>query len=1773
MADEAAFNLSAAISLQLATGAGAALRKQIDNIKNIEVPVTFKDVSASEQEKLIKKALKPIPIKVKFDRESVRANLTEEVLLGMMTKAQKNIVIPIKIQWDKDTAAKLQEVQKNIEKLTKYADKLKKASGVNNVNTGVAAPITAGGKAAKAAVDDVDELIGSLKKLSKQSKDATFGDVQKGKNFFQQAEAQIDRLAKKLKGLGASDGLSKLKEKFQGIGGDESARNNLLRSLTTLFKGLTDVKDAEEQVKAAGKNLGKSFNMTDALKGVKETRESITSLFDSMASSDPNTFSISMISSVRKMQKSIGQSINIAGKDLRAFDSLLSSLNQKKAIAKDAKNTESVKNIGKLIQEVKDQYKSGASVSDIKSSARFQELNALLGNLKYIEQGAKRAEIAMDNLTRKASKELKASKGGQLLGLDATATFIGRQAGRDIRKTSDPAEIAKIVDIAKNAYNEVAQRADKVNRQFDRLESQIIKFEESDFTNAANSLKNYRAELEKLVLAGTSIPDIDNSVTRELAKAANIQGLDAKINTAVRQIERLKSVLDFSAVDDVSGAKAQLEALKTSLQSQSGKYAGLTTDSLNKNVASDLFDIRAAQRFNETLDNSVQKIRNVGAANENLGVEKIYSKYADDLEKQGRRIANSASSMGEKLAELRRTTDKNLINAKFDSEGGFFGSVAKSAGLAIKRLGAFLVLAQSLYSIQSVFTSVLSDAVKVDKEFVRLEQVFNKSFSGSQLTEQLKETKNQVTELAKTLGVSALEVANSAQTLAQAGIEGRDLKILLDTIAKSQLGPSFGNASETAEASIAIFRQFNLTAEGTKKALGGINQLSAQYAVEAKGITEAIRRAGGVFAAAGDDVGSFAAAFTLVKQKTREADESIATGLRNVAQRLQTSAIQKKLKEALGVNLVDNGEFVGFEESITRIGTALKGVSKQSTLFAQVREIIGGQRQGGRVNPLLEDFEEFEKLKKTFSDGADSIEKDMEVAFNSIENKLLRARGAFEQFVIEIINSDFVKFLVEGFTQITTLATNMLRVLNSVPGAIIAIGVAAKALSNSRFVGQALLSQIVPRTTLLKGKNKGGPIGFNSGGANGFIPGGGPNRDSILAYLTTGEYVLKRKAVKKYGRTFLDNLNDGSINANKGGLIPGFVGGGFISKLFSGKKRKTEKIIQNIRDREAAREYLHPAVVAEMKGLSKSEILTRATQNADTYGNRSESAINIREEYRKNLKTAGKDDPNIEKLRNAGVNIPPSLLRQGADQKSIYGHFAAKDVLKTPEYLNSKFNRRSSEVRNSYFSQDQDAKTGRKNAYLEYKDRQSRKNKQPSKPSQSIFSKIVDSGANLSKNVISSFQQGIKKGTDKVKSAIPSSSGIKGMVDKIKGIPTALKGLRGAAKGLPTLPTSVAAPISGPKSTHLGVLAGLLKSGGLDIKNDNLSNIVKEFKTGNIDRGKRIRDGYANPLKREIGIKDITSKNAGGRAVHELAHLLETNLSAKAVKSTVNKLPKEFKESVKARVLSQSNNYGKEGSKGFNSRLNKEIFAEAVRATAGGSSQANNKGFIQLEKQLNSLGVNVIRPQKSDQPIDPSRARRANTPLSRKRANASTYGPVFSSAAQEAVASDPTVIGSPAQRAAARAGLNNARARAAARAGRSGSGSSPPPPPPPNGPPPFSPFSPIPGRSAAKVASSTVSLGASFAALKGNSIQLASAFFILQGVLGALSPALAEMVTAMATMAVSMYALSKTGAAVGFAKNAAGAGAKAIQTQKARGIAEAFNLGRVLCPNTVLFTF
>ena len=292
--------------------------------------------------------------------------------------------------------------------------------------------------------------------------------------------------------------------------------------------------------------------------------------------------------------------------------------------------------------------------------------------------------------------------------------------------------------------------------------------------------------------------------------------------------------------------------------------------------------------------------------------------------------------------------------------------------------------------------------------------------------------------------MSSNELIKVSSTLAQAGLSARDTEKALKALALSALAPSFDNLNSTVEGSIALMRQFGISAGELDRALGSVNAVAAKFAVEAGDIITAIQRTGGVFATASKGVSEgtqalneFMAVFTSVRATTRESAETIATGLRTIFTRIQRGDTIDALKE-YGVTLTDlQGKFVGPYEAVRRLSEGLSQLDPRDLKFSRIVEELGGFRQIGKVIPLIQQFATAQAALKVAQSGQDSLATDAATAQQSLAVQMAKVRNEFVGLVRSIGQSSgfqsFVKLSLD-------LTSNLIRLTDAAKGALPALG-------------------------------------------------------------------------------------------------------------------------------------------------------------------------------------------------------------------------------------------------------------------------------------------------------------------------------------------------------------------------------------------------------------------------------------------------------------------------------------------------------------------------------------------------------------------------------------------------------------------------------------------------------------------------------------------------------------------------------------------------------------
>jgi len=130
----------------------------------------------------------------------------------------------------------------------------------------------------------------------------------------------------------------------------------------------------------------------------------------------------------------------------------------------------------------------------------------------------------------------------------------------------------------------------------------------------------------------------------------------------------------------------------------------------------------------------------------------------------------------------------------------------------------------------------------------------------------------------------------------------------------------------------------------------------------------------------------------------------------------------------------------------------------------------------------------------------------------------------------------------------------------------------------------------MPLSADMLGFNKGGLVPAFKGG--GKVPGGGPNRDSVPAMLTPGEFVMSRGAVQRYGTDTLASMNAVGGGTNIPTMSRGITkvqGGGYIGEIGQ----------ENIKDpiMEKRKKMVSTATAAVVKAPNLPKVLTETIDN------------------------------------------------------------------------------------------------------------------------------------------------------------------------------------------------------------------------------------------------------------------------------------------------------------------------------------------------------------------------------------------------------------------------------------------------------------------------------------------------------------------------------------------------------------------------------------------------
>jgi hypothetical protein len=484
--------------------------------------------------------------------------------------------------------------------------------------------------------------------------------------------------------------------------------------------------------------------------------------------------------------------------------------------------------------------------------------------------------------------------------------------------------------------------------------------------------------------------------------------------------------------------------------------------------------------------------------------------------------APSASNMSAVQRQIQSQLSNIGLNVQFKNAKQLQQQIDKSTkgihdfgeavGLAGRRFVAYTSAVAIVGRLGLALSRATSDAIRFEKEFVKIAQVLDTNVSS------IKGLETSITSLSRSYALSANIITKTGVVLAQSGLNAQGVKKALEALTKTTLASTFGDIANTAEGAVAIIAQFREGAGSLERQLGAVNAVSKKFAVESQDIIDAVKRAGGAFQAAGGNFEEFIALFTSVRSTTRESAETIATGFRTIFARIQRPKTIEYFRE-LNIELADvAGNLVDPYTAIRRLSQGLDqlGIKAGSIKFAQVIEELGGIRQVSRVIPLLQRFTTAEEARQVAIAGGASLDADAAKAKETLAFKIEEVRQNFSALIREISQDSSLRLMIDTALKIANSFVEVARSIKAIIPLLALIGV----FKFSKLAGAALKRGFAPTEKALYA---------NSGG---FVPGFG-DTDTVPAMLTPGEFVINKKSAKAIGYGELGRLNKYA----KGGVV------------------------------------------------------------------------------------------------------------------------------------------------------------------------------------------------------------------------------------------------------------------------------------------------------------------------------------------------------------------------------------------------------------------------------------------------------------------------------------------------------------------------------------------------------------------------------------------------------------------------------------------------------------
>lgn len=434
----------------------------------------------------------------------------------------------------------------------------------------------------------------------------------------------------------------------------------------------------------------------------------------------------------------------------------------------------------------------------------------------------------------------------------------------------------------------------------------------------------------------------------------------------------------------------------------------------------------------------------------------------------------SVDEFQRRLAGLRTSFAKSSNAIK--SAGENTKTLSERVGGLAAKFTSWLTVSQIVMKLYSSLKKMVSAVIDIDTAMTELKKVTDET--STVYAKYL----DDASVRAKKLGATIADTVTASADFARLGYTLDEAAQLADAaLVYKNVGDGIEDVSQASESIISTMKAFGIEAENAISIVDKFNEVGNNFAISSEGVGEALRRSASALAAGNNTLDESIALITAANSVVQDADV-VGTTMKTVSMYLRAAKTEaeeagestegmansvSELREEL-LALTNGKVDIQIDEntfkSTYQIMKELAGVWGELTDITQanILEQIGGKRNANVVSSMLENFNVAEDVVKTAANSAGSALKENEKYLDSINGKIAEFKATFEELSMTLIDSDFVKQVIELGTGLLDVLNVLAKVIDKVGGLntvlMVTVGILATVKANSivSFISKAI---------------------------------------------------------------------------------------------------------------------------------------------------------------------------------------------------------------------------------------------------------------------------------------------------------------------------------------------------------------------------------------------------------------------------------------------------------------------------------------------------------------------------------------------------------------------------------------------------------------------------------------------------------------------------------------------------------------------------------------------